>query len=119
MRRIIIAAVAALLWAAPAGAQGGLRSTPNGFCTLSSMSGSTLLSTCAGGIPSGTNYAVICAKAQAVNWRDDGTAPTAADGGGMTLPAGSCMPYNGNFTALRFIQLSGGAVLQVSFYRGT
>lgn len=115
---IRIAAVLAALIAAPAWAQSGLRQVPLGFCTLSSMSASTLLSTCSGGIPSGTSYAVICASTQGVNWRDDGTAPTGTTGsGGLPLAAGQCMSYNGTFTALRFIQLTSGAILGISFYR--
>ena len=99
------------------------RLVPYGFCTLSSMSSSTGLASCANVVSgavilANVQYAVICAETQAVNWRDDGTAPTGTVGsGGMGIPAGSCIPYNGTFSQIRFIQQSGGAVLSVSFYR--
>lgn len=99
-------------------AQSGLRQVPLGFCSLASMSASTALSTCSGGIPAGTTYAVLCAYAQGVTWRDDGTAPTATAGsGGQGIAAGQCIPYNGDFTKIRFIQQTGGSILGVSFYK--
>lgn len=99
-------------------AQSGLRQVPLGFCTLSSMATSTALSTCSGGIPAGTTYAVVCAYTQGVVWRDDGVAPTATPGsGGQGIAANQCIPYNGTFTAIRFIQQTSGAVLGISFYR--
>lgn len=104
--------------AAAAFAQNSLRQVPLGFCSLSSLASSTALSTCAGGVPAGTTYAVICAYAQGVTWRDDGTAATATAGtGGQGIAAGQCIPYNGDFTKFRAIQQTGGAVLGVSFYR--
>lgn len=118
--RIKLLAAAALLALAiaPADAQNGLRQTPLGFCSLSSMAASTALASCSGGIPTGTTYAVICAYAQGVVWRDDGVAPTGTAGsGGQGLSAGQCIPYNGTFTAIRFIQQTGGAILGVTFYR--
>lgn len=99
-------------------AQSGQRQTPLGFCSLSSMSTATLLSSCSGGIPTGTTYAVICAYTQGVTWRDDGVAPTATAGsGGQGISAGQCIPYNGTFTAIQFIQQTSGAVLGVAFYK--
>lgn len=120
MKRLIVIAAASLaLLIGQAWAQ-GLRNVPLGFCTLSSMSASTLLSTCSGGIPAGTSYAVICAYAQGIVWRDDGTAPTATPGtGGQGLAAGQCLPYNGTFTAMRFIQQASGAIVGIAFYRGS
>jgi len=117
MRRLLAAAVMTAL-CAPALAQSGLRQVPLGFCALSSMSAATGLATCSGGIPAGTSYAVICAYTQGVVWRDDGTAPTGTPGtGGQGLAASQCMPYNGTFTAIQFIQQTSGALLGVSFYR--
>jgi hypothetical protein len=113
-------AAAALLFASIAGAfaQSGQRQVPLGFCSLASMTTSTGLASCAGGIPAGTTYGLICAYAQGVTWRDDGTAATATAGtGGQGLASGQCMAYNGNFTAIRFIEQTSGAILGVSFYR--
>lgn len=99
-------------------AQNGLRQVPLGFCSLSSMSAATGLASCSGGIPTGTSYAVVCAYTQGVVWRDDGTAPTGTPGtGGQGLAANQCLPYNGTFTAIQFIQQTSGAVLGVTFYR--
>lgn len=114
----IVTSVLLLGWASSARAQSGLRQVPLGFCALASMSTSTALATCSGGIPANTTYAVICAYAQGVVWRDDGVAPTATPGtGGQGLAAGQCIPYNGTFTAIRFIQQVSGALLGVSFYQ--
>lgn len=106
------------IFAPPARSQSGLRQVPLGFCALSSMAASTALASCSGGIPTGTTYAVICSYAQGVVWRDDGTAPSATPGtGGQGIAANQCIPYNGDFTKIRFIQQTSGAVLGVSFYR--
>lgn len=116
----VAVALAAWLYFGPAQAQAqlGLRQVPLGFCALTSMTASTGLASCSGGIPAGTTYAVICAYAQGIVWRDDGTAPTGTPGtGGQGLAANQCVPYNGTFTAIRFIQQTSGAILGVSFYR--
>lgn len=122
MKRLTILAAALLLGAAvaPAFPQSGLRQVPLGFCTLNNMVGAAPLSVCNGnaGVPAGTNYAVICAYTQGVVWRDDGVSPTAVPGaGGQGLAAGQCIPYNGNFGQIQFIQQAGGAILGVTFYR--
>lgn len=117
--RLALAVIAALAASAClAMAQSGLRQVPLGFCALSSMSSATLLSTCSGGIPNGTTYAVICAYAQGVVWRDDGVAPTGTPGtGGQGLAASQCVPYNGTFTKVQLIQQTSGAIVGVSFYK--
>lgn len=116
---LLFAAALTLDWCVmPAHAQNGLRQVPLGFCSLSSIATSTGLASCSGGIPAGTSYAVICAYAQGIVWRDDGSAATATPGtGGQGLAANQCLPYNGTFTAIRFIQQTSGAILGVSFYR--
>lgn len=114
----IVFSVLLLAWATSARAQSGLRQVPLGFCALSSMSASTALASCSGGLPAATTYAVICAYTQGIVWRDDGVAPTGTPGtGGQGLAAGQCIPYNGTFTAIRFIQQTSGAILGVTFYR--
>lgn len=80
---------------------------------------STLLSTISVngvvGIPAGTTLAIISPAAQAVRWRDDGTAPTAAVG--MPLAIAAELRYTAaNFATLRFIAQAAGAVLNVTFY---
>ena len=125
MKRTAALLSAALLLASAvaASAQSGLRQVPLGFCPLSGMSAATPLSSCSGGVPAGTTYAVICAYTQGVVWRDDGTAPTGTQGtGGQGLvPSSStvptCIPYNGNFIQFQAIQQTGGAILGVTFYK--
>ena len=65
-------------------------------------------------VPTGATFAIIQAEAQAVRWRDDGTAPTAAIG--MTIPAGGELRYDGNLRGIQFIEVTASAKLNVSFY---
>ena len=83
---------------------------PVGYQQITSVSASTALT-----IPAGANVALIQAEAQAVRWRDDGTAPTASVG--MSLAADETLPYTGNLSAIRFIEQTAGAKLNVSYYR--
>lgn len=70
------------------------------------------------GIPPAAGYIVLCATSQAINYRDDLTAPTATAGtGGQFVPSGACLPYNGTPSRLQFIQQAGGAILGASFYQ--
>lgn len=66
-------------------------------------------------IPQGTTYAMIQAEAQAVRWRDDlGTLSTTV---GYPLAAGSELRYEADgLTQLRFLQVTAGAILNVTFY---
>jgi hypothetical protein len=64
--------------------------------------------------PNGARVAVIQAITQNVRWRDDGTAPTAAIG--MRLAAGTDMLYTGDMHAIRFIQETATAELNVTYY---
>ena len=118
MKRTALFTALFLATALPVRAQNGLRQVPLGFCPLASMAAATPLTSCPQSIPAGTTYAVICAYTQGVVWRDDGTAPTSTPGtGGQGIAAGQCIPYNGNFNAIQFIQQTSGALLGVSFYR--
>jgi hypothetical protein len=127
MKRLstILAAALMLGTAVPAFPQSGLREVPLGFCALTNMVGPAPLSVCnsGAGVPPGTTYAVICAYVQGINYRDDGGLPTSAlgTGGQGIVPISSsvptCIPYNGNFNALLFIQQNGGAILGVTFYK--
>jgi hypothetical protein len=118
IKKIVLAAAMVLMAMAHAFPQSGQRQVQLGFCSLSSMSSAKSLANCSGGIPALTTYAVICAYAQGVVWRDDGTAPTGTPGsGGMGLSSGQCLPYNGIIANIQFIQQTSGAILGVSFYR--
>lgn len=115
--RQLLALLAALLLCGKAHAQGGMTQQPLGFCSMSSISTATLLSTCTG-FPIGATYAVVCAYTQGIVWRDDGPAPTATAGsGGQGLAAGQCMGYNGRMGQIQFIQQTSGAVLGITFYK--
>jgi len=67
------------------------------------------------GIPAGATWAVIVIEGADVRWRDDGVVPTSTIG--MPLAQGSTMTYRGNLAAIQFIQQTGGAVLNVSYYQ--
>lgn len=79
---------------------------------------STLVSTLSfngvAGIPLGTQLLLITPEAQAIRWRDDGTAPTATVG--YPLAAGSELRYTGNPANLRVISQTAGAILNVVAY---
>jgi hypothetical protein len=78
--------------------------------SLATSTGLTVPSDQNRGIPT---LAVIQAEAQAVRWRDDGVAPTASVG--MVLAAGASMEYDGTLGGIRFIEATGGAILNVTY----
>jgi hypothetical protein len=65
-------------------------------------------------VPAGARVALIVAEAQAVRWRDDGTNPSATVG--MTLAVGDVLEYGGNLAAIKFIEQTASAKLNVSYY---
>lgn len=66
-------------------------------------------------IPSGATSAIIQAEAQDARWRDDGVNPTAAIG--MILKVASELVVNDEALAnLKFINLTAGTILNVSYY---
>jgi hypothetical protein len=90
-----------------------------GFCQLS-VTTAVQTSTCAGGIPSGATWAMICNEGSAARWRDDGIAVTASVG----VPLGSglanapvCFNYFSAFSTLQWISQSGTTLLDISFYK--
>lgn len=60
------------------------------------------------------NIAVIVAETQAVRWRDDGTNPTSSVG--MPLATGVVFTYDGDLTAIRFVEQTASAKLNISYY---
>ena len=120
----IALALALCLASGPGIGQSGLRQVPLGFCTDSSLGSAVGLASFTGtacSVPANlvqATYAVICAYTSGVVWRDDGTAPTGTPGtGGQGIAANQCIPYNGTFTAIQFIQQSSGAIIGVALYR--
>ena len=89
----------------------GLKTTTQclGYQQITSLSASTALT-----VPAGATMALIVAETQAVRWRDDGTAPTASVG--MPLAVGTSLSYDGDLRAIRFIQQTASATLNVSYY---
>jgi hypothetical protein len=129
MRKIIIAALGCL-WAASAYAAPGDQITPSfvrpgavfplGYCQLSVTTTAVLLSTCSGGIPFGSTFALISNEGIAARWRDDGTAPTTSVGNIIGSGSPTSPTYVGFVTTLatlQFIAESGTAILDISFYR--
>lgn len=83
---------------------------PKGFQQITSLSSATNLT-----VPAGASIAVIMCDTQNVRWRDDGTAPTASVG--MLLrTTDEPLVYQGDLDAIEFIQVTGSAVLNVSYY---
>lgn len=67
------------------------------------------------GIAGTPTLAVIQCETTAVRWRDDGVAPTATVG--MRLEPSAILMYDGDLTRIRFIQVGGGSILNVSYYK--
>jgi len=81
-----------------------------GYQQLTSIDASSALT-----IPAGTAYCVFQCEAQAIRWRDDGTAPTASVG----FPLAVAVNYTydaGQLSALRVISQVAGAKLNVVYY---
>lgn len=81
-----------------------------GYSQITSLSSAVGLGT----IPAGATRALITVEGQPVRWRDDGTNPTTSVG--MPLAAGDIIDYDGNLSALKFIETASGAKLNVYFY---
>lgn len=64
--------------------------------------------------PAGATLAIIVCEAQAVRWRDDGTAPSATVG--MPLAVGTVMNYDGNLKGIQFFEQAASAKLNISYY---
>ena len=85
-----------------------------GYAKINSLATATALSALTT-IPVGTTYCLIQCDGADVRWRGDNVAPTATDG--MLLAMYSERVFTMDFTHLRFIQVSAGAILYVSFFK--
>ena len=85
------------------------RFKPKGYQQITAVNASVGLT-----VPSGAVIALIRANTQAVRWRDDGTAPTAAIG--VPLAAGETLQYEGDLSAIKFIEQTASAALDISYY---
>lgn len=84
---------------------------PLGYQQITTLSASTALA-----VPTGASYAMIRAESQAVRFRDDGGVPSATVG--QVLAIGDVLPVNGNaiLAALRFIETTASAKLNILYY---
>lgn len=81
---------------------------PMGYQQIIDLSASVGLT-----IPKDARWALIVPETQAVRWRDNGT-PTASVG--IPLLAGQPLQYTGNLAAIRFIEQTASAKLNISYY---
>ena len=113
MLRIFLAGLFAII-ASAVSADSGIRRVPCGYQQITSLGFSTALT-----LPDPTvcvpTLAVITPEAQAVRYRDDGTAPTASVG--MPVAVAVTLSYEGALSAIRFIEQTSGAKLNISYYR--
>lgn len=84
---------------------------PAGYVQMTSLSSAVGLSS----VPTDTKIALIQPETQSIRWRDDGTNPTTTVG--MILAAGDTLIYNGNLQALKFIEVSASAKLNITYYK--
>ncbi len=82
---------------------------PLGYQQISVLTGAVGLT-----VPTGARCAIIVAEAQAVRWRDDGTNPTATVG--MSLAVGTILEYAGDLSAIKFIEATASAKLNIAYY---
>ena len=112
MRRAVLF-FAAVMAASPVCADPPVRMVPLGYQQISSPAAATSLT-----VPSGATIAVITVETQAVRYRDDGVAPTAAIGVPLAVTGSeSAFVYTGSLSAIQFIQQTAGAVIDIAYYR--
>lgn len=82
---------------------------PLGYQQITSLAAAAGLT-----VPEGATIAVIVAETQAVRWRDDGTNPSGTVG--VPLAVDTPLEYGGDLSAIKFIQQTASAKLNVSYY---
>lgn len=87
-----------------------LGSTAKGYTQVTSLSSAAGLGT----VPAGSNFAVVQCESQQVRWRDDGTSPTTTVG--MLMNVGDVLLFDGEPSAIKFIEVTASAKLNVSWY---
>lgn len=88
-----------------------------GYQQITSLSSATALTVPQkdiAGLAGSPRIAIITPETQGVRWRDDGVAPTASVG--MPLAAGVTLQYDGDLTKIQFIEQTGGAKLNITYY---
>lgn len=113
LKTACLAALAAV-WLSAAYADSGIRRVPCGYwqATVTTLTAVSIPAACG----SNPSLAVIKAEAQALRYRDDGTAPTATVGQPI---ATSDIPiqYEGTISALQFIAQTSGGIVDILFYK--
>lgn len=110
MKKTLALSAALLMLATSAIADSGIRYAALGYQQITSLSAATSLT-----VPSGATTAIITAEAQAVRYRDDGTAPTATVG--MPIVVGVPTVYTGPLKNIQFIEQTASAKLNISYYQ--
>ncbi|HNA61455.1 MAG TPA: hypothetical protein PKW79_00055 [Rhabdochlamydiaceae bacterium] len=90
-------------------------STPGHLEVISYQQITSLSSATGLTVPDKATHAFIQPEAQNVRWRDDGNNPTASVG--MLLVANDLFIYTGTFSAIKFIEVTASAKLNVTYYR--
>lgn len=83
---------------------------PNGYEQITDLSVAISLT-----VPENSIQAIIVPENQDVRWRDDLVDPTASIG--MPLKKDAVFICNGKFIQLKFIEVTAGAVLNISYYK--
>lgn len=117
IRKFALGILSALILIGSVAAQTGQTWVSLGFCQLTSLSASTLISTCSGGIPAGATMAVISVSGAGIRYRGDssGVAPTPTVG--MPVAVGQAFQYSSTLPLLRIIEQSASATVDINFYR--
>ena len=82
---------------------------PLGYQQITSLTTATGLT-----IPAGSAVAIITCSGTSVRWRDDGTNPTSSVG--YPLPVGAELVYSGSMPAIKFIETTASAALDICYY---
>ena len=84
---------------------------PAGYVQITSLGSAAGLTS----IPADCKCCLIQAETQSVRWRDDGTNPTTSVG--LVITAGTSLWYYGTMSAIKFIEVTGSAKLNISYYK--
>lgn len=84
---------------------------PLGYQQITSLSSAASLT-----VPTGARVAKIVAEGTDVRWRDDGTSPTTTVGMLIDISVDPYLTYEGDLSAIEFIETAASATLSVSYY---
>lgn len=87
-----------------------IKCQPMGYEQITSLSSAQGLT-----VPTGSDFCTLQCETQDVRMRDDGTDPTASVG--QYLVANTIYEYYGDMSAVKFIETSASAKLNVHYYK--